>query len=124
MGEEKLDQNAKRLRSFLFHTLGCNEKEAKIIVDIFIENYLYKSPKIDKNSMEGVEEWAEFVRTHPRSEWKPISNKLINADFERLKAERIKIKEKRFYKNLEKTEKGREILERLKRVRIERKLSI
>ena len=92
MGEEKLHQNAKRLRSFLFHTLGCNEKEAKIIVDILVENYLYKSPKIDKNSMGKVEEWAEFVRTHPRSEWKPIANKLINADFERLKKERMRKK--------------------------------
>ena len=89
MDEEKLHQNAKRLRNFLFHVLGCNEKEAKIIVDIFVENYLYKSPKIDKNSMKEVERWAHFVKTHPRSEWKPIADKLVNADFERLKKARI-----------------------------------
>jgi len=98
MGQEKLDQNARRLRTFLFHSLGCNEKEAKLVVDIFIEKYLYRGPKIDKNSMSEVERWAEFVRTHPRSEWKPISNKLINADFERLKEElldeRAKVKER------------------------------
>ncbi len=87
MGEEKLDQNARRLRNFLFHILGCNEKEAKLVVDIFVRNYLYRCPKRDKSNMKEVEKWAEFVRTHSRSEWKPISNKLINADFDKLKKE-------------------------------------
>lgn len=59
--------------------------------------------------MEAVEKWAEFVRTHSRSEWKPPVNALIQAVYE---------KADDFYKRLEKTEKGRAILERLEADRI------
>lgn len=58
----------------------------------------------DKSHMESIERWAEFVRNNPRKEWKKAVNVLINATYQ---------KASDFYKNLEKTEKGRKILERL-----------
>ncbi|MEK6894230.1 MAG: hypothetical protein AABX10_02090 [Nanoarchaeota archaeon] len=58
----------------------------------------------DKSHMDAVEKWAEFVRISPRSEWKHSVDMLINAVYE---------KADEFYKRLEKTEKGREILKRL-----------
>ena len=63
----------------------------------------------DKLHMEAVERWAEFVRNNPRSEWKKAVNTLINAAYQ---------KSDEFYKRLEKTEKGRKILERLKEERM------
>ena len=63
----------------------------------------------DKGHMEEVERWAEFVRTHPRSEWKTKLNIFIDAQYDMAK---------RFYDNLRKTEKGKEILERLKKERM------
>ena len=63
----------------------------------------------DKSHMEEVERWALFVKTHPRSEWKTKLNIFIDAQYDMAK---------RFYKNLEKTEKGREILERLRKERL------
>lgn len=63
----------------------------------------------DKGHMEEVERWAQFVKTHPRSEWKTKLNIFIDAQYDMAK---------RFYKNLEKTEKGRDILERLKKERM------
>ena len=65
----------------------------------------------DKSHMESVERWAEFVRTHPRSEWKPAVDALINATYE---------KADEFYVRLKETEKGREILKRLMEDRISR----
>jgi DTW domain-containing protein YfiP len=62
----------------------------------------------DKSHMEAVERWAEFVRTSPREEWKKAVNVLIDATYQ---------KADKFYKKLEETEKGREILRRLKRER-------
>ena len=58
----------------------------------------------DKLHMESVEKWAEFVRNNPRAKWKKAVNVLINATFQ---------KSDEFYKRLERTEKGREILKRL-----------
>lgn len=58
----------------------------------------------DKSHMESIERWAEFVKNNPRKEWKKAVDVLINATYQ---------KADEFYKNLEKTEKGREILERL-----------
>ena len=66
----------------------------------------------DKSHMEQVEKWAEFVRNNPREKWKRAVNLLVNAVYQ---------KADEFYKNLEKTEKGREILERLRKARIERR---
>lgn len=63
----------------------------------------------DKIHMEQVERWAEFVRSNPRWKWKQAVNLLINAQYE---------KADDFYKRLEKTEKGREILERLRKERL------
>lgn len=63
----------------------------------------------DKSHMEQVERWAEFVRVSKRSEWKPGLNDFINAQFR---------KAENFYKRLRETEKGREILERLKEERV------
>jgi hypothetical protein len=63
----------------------------------------------DKTHIEQVERWAEFVRDNDREKWKPGVDKFIDAQFE------MALK---FYKNLEKTEEGRKILERLIKVRI------
>ncbi|MEK6811537.1 MAG: hypothetical protein AABX96_03445 [Nanoarchaeota archaeon] len=63
----------------------------------------------DKTHMESVERWAEFVRTHPRSEWKPVVNTFINAVYE---------KADDFYNRLAKSEEGREILKRLNEERV------
>ncbi len=59
----------------------------------------------DKSHIEQVQRWAEFVKNNSRDKWKPPINDLINSQYEIAR---------RFYKNLEKTEKGREILDRLK----------
>ncbi|HLC54685.1 MAG TPA: hypothetical protein VJK07_03625 [Candidatus Nanoarchaeia archaeon] len=59
----------------------------------------------DKLHMESVEKWAEFVRAHPREEWKRVVDVFVNAVYEKSQA---------FYARLEKTEEGREILARLK----------
>ena len=63
----------------------------------------------DKSHMEQVERWACFVRDNPKDKWKPAINDLIDSQYEIAQ---------RFYKNLEKTEKGREVLERLKKERL------
>lgn len=65
----------------------------------------------DKTHMESVERWAEFVRTHPRSEWKPVIDAFINAVYE---------KSDEFYKRLEGSEEGRVALERLKQERLKK----
>ena len=58
----------------------------------------------DKSHMEAVERWAEFVRNNPRKEWKKAVNVLVNSTY---------YKADEFYKRLNKTDKGREILKRL-----------
>lgn len=63
----------------------------------------------DKLHMEQVEKWAEFVKNNQRKEWKGAVNLLVNATYE---------KADEFYKRLEKTEEGRQILERLKEERL------
>ncbi len=60
----------------------------------------------DSTHMEQVERWAEFVKNNPREKWKPRVNAIINSQFEIAQ---------RFYERLGKTEKGREILERLRK---------
>ena len=65
----------------------------------------------DKTHMESVIKWAEFVRTNSREKWKPQVSMLIDAVYE---------KSQEFYNRLEKTEKGREILKRLKEARMAR----
>lgn len=62
----------------------------------------------DKTHTEQVERWAVFVRNNPREKWKPAITSLINSQYEMAR---------RFYKNLAKTKKGREILKRLKEER-------
>ena len=66
----------------------------------------------DKLHMEALEKWAEFVRNNPREKWKKAVNILINSAYQ---------KSHEFYIRLEKTEKGREILRRLREERIKRK---
>lgn len=63
----------------------------------------------DKSHMEAVEKWAEFVKNNPREKWKKSVNLLVDATYS---------KSNDFYKRMEKTEKGREILRRLKNERI------
>ena len=65
----------------------------------------------DKTHIEQVERWAEFVKNNPIEKWKPALNQFIDSQFDMAQ---------RFYKNLEKTEKGMKILERLKDARINR----
>ena len=65
----------------------------------------------DKSHIEAIERWAEFVRNNPREEWKKAINLLIDSTYQ---------KANQFYVRLEKTEKGREILRRLKQERLER----
>ena len=62
--------------------------------------------------MEEVERWANFVKVHPRSEWKGKLNIFIDAQYDIAK---------RFYKRLKENEKGKEILERIKKSRIEKR---
>ncbi len=62
----------------------------------------------DKTHDEQIVRWANFVRDNPREKWKPAINTLINSQYE-LAA--------KFYKNLQNTEEGRIILERLKKER-------
>lgn len=63
----------------------------------------------DKTHMESVVKWAEFIKDKPRSQWKGTVNAFINSTYE---------KADKFYKRLQQTEKGREILERLRKERI------
>ena len=63
----------------------------------------------DKIHMEQTERWAEFVRTNERKKWKEAVNILVNETYK---------KADEFYWRLEQTEKGREILKRLKKERM------
>lgn len=65
----------------------------------------------DKTHGEFVERWAEYVKSVPREKWKAEQTAFIDSVFE---------KAEEFYKRLEKTEKGKEILERLKKERMVR----
>ena len=53
----------------------------------------------DNERMENVRKWAEFVRTHDRSVWKPSLKEFIDSQI---------IIGNRFYKRLEKTPNGKE----------------
>ena len=66
----------------------------------------------DKTHAEFIERWADYIKSVPRSEWKPKLDSFINAQFE---------KSLEFYKRLEKTEKGKVILQRLKEERMSKK---
>jgi hypothetical protein len=57
----------------------------------------------DKSHAEQIDRWAEYVRTHP-NEWKAKLKPFIDSQI---------IIAQRFYKNLEKTERGKEILQRI-----------
>jgi hypothetical protein len=61
--------------------------------------------------MTEVERWAEFVRNNPRKKWKKAVNLLIDSTYQ---------KADEFYLRLEKTERGREVLKRLKEERIKK----
>ena len=65
----------------------------------------------DKTHMEFVDRWAEHVMSVPREKWKAEQTAFINSVFE---------KAGHFYKRLEKSEKGRGILKRLKEERTKR----
>ena len=66
----------------------------------------------DKTHLEQIERWANFVKNNPREKWKPRLNEIINAQYEIAR---------KFYNNLEKTEKGRIILKRLMAERLNKK---
>ncbi len=63
----------------------------------------------DKTHNEQIERWAAFIKNKPQEEWRPKFNEFINAQF---------LLARKFYKNLEKSEKGREILENLRKKRL------
>ena len=65
----------------------------------------------DKTHMQQTEKWAEYVKSVPREEWKRKLNPFIDAQI---------IIARRFYKNLEKTEEGREILARIREEKIKK----
>ena len=58
----------------------------------------------DKTHDEQIERWANYIRNTPRSVWKQKFNDFIDAQFDMAE---------KFYKNLEKTEEGREALDRV-----------
>ena len=62
----------------------------------------------DKTHAEFIDRWAEYVKSAPRREWKQKINLFVNAQFE---------KSIEFYKRLEKSERGRVILKRMKEER-------
>jgi hypothetical protein len=66
---------------------------------------------VRKDHMTEVERWAEFVRNNPRKKWKKAVNLLIDSTYQ---------KADEFYLRLEKTERGREVLKRLKEERIKK----
>jgi hypothetical protein len=66
----------------------------------------------DKTHAEFIDRWSDYIKSVPRSEWKQKLNIFIDAQFE---------KSLEFYRRLEKTEKGRIILERLKKERVKEK---
>lgn len=63
----------------------------------------------DKSHIVQVERWANYIKRTPKEVWKKGFNDFINSQFDIAN---------KFYKNLEKTEKGREIFERLKKERL------
>jgi len=60
----------------------------------------------DKTHAEHVDKWAEFVRTHPRSEWKPQVSALVDAQLEMANA---------FYERLARTKNGKRKVEELRK---------
>lgn len=75
------------------------------------ERTLYLKP--GKNNAEERENfvkfWVKYMKTVDDSVWSKQQNVIINSQITNARE---------FYKNLEKTEKGREILERLKKERL------
>jgi len=59
----------------------------------------------DKTHAEHLKKWAEFVRTHPRSEWKPQVSALVDSQLEMANA---------FYARLAKTKAGHEKMKTLR----------
>ena len=45
MSEDKIKQNAERLRNFLFHILGYSKKDAKRVIKEFVEKYIEEKQK-------------------------------------------------------------------------------
>jgi len=65
----------------------------------------------DKSHSEFIERWAEHVKSVPREKWKAEQTIFINETYK---------KAFQFYERLSKTEKGREILKRLREERIKK----
>jgi len=65
----------------------------------------------DRTHMEQVEKWAEFCRDNPRSVWIKQVKPLVDSQI---------IMANRFYKRLARTKGGREKIEELKRIRVNR----
>lgn len=58
----------------------------------------------DKTHEEQIERWANFIKDKPQEFWRPKFNAFIDAQFDMAK---------KFYKNLEKTEEGKEAIKRV-----------
>ena len=66
----------------------------------------------DKSHNDQIERWAEYIRNTPKKAWKKGFNEFIDAQCDMAQ---------KFNNNLKKTEKGREILKRLKEERSRQK---
>ena len=107
MGQEKIEQNAQRLHAFIFHTLGCSKGDALNVINLFVKNLDYKrsesDKQIDKENMEKIISWANYIKTASREEWEPTFNAWMNMQYD----------VRDFHKWCEKTSEGRKILEKL-----------
>lgn len=65
----------------------------------------------DKTHREQVQRWAEYVKENP-NEWKTELNQFIDAQFQMAQ---------KFYEELAKTKEGREKIEKLKVMRINKR---
>ena len=63
----------------------------------------------DKSHAEFIERWAKYVKSVPREKWKAEQTVFINETYKKVF---------QFYERLSKTEKGREILRRLREERM------
>ena len=67
----------------------------------------------DRTHDEALVKWVEFVRTAPREKWKKQVDVLVNS---------VYAKSRDFHFRLQKTEKGREVLKRLREERMKNKV--
>jgi len=62
----------------------------------------------DKTHKEQIEKWANYVKSNPKSKWKPQLDNLINSQI---------LIAKKFYKKLEQTPEGKQKIAELKKLK-------